>query len=177
MKIILADVISVDGRTTKGTQPGQGWASADDQQHIHALIQNSRVIVMGSNTYREAKPHQNLSPKTLRIVMTHEPEVFKDDVVIGQREFTSEPPKELVSRLEKEGYKELLLVSGEKLSAVFLIENLVNELWVTIEPLLFGSGKGITTALSKIVNLELLSSEKLNQQGTLLLKYRVMSLD
>ncbi len=175
MKVILAVVTSIDGKTTKGNEPGQGWASVEDQQHIHDLIDNSKVIVMGSNTYREVKPHQKLSPKTRRIIMTHEPEVFKDDVVLGQREFTSESPKELVSRLEKENYKELLLVSGEKLSAVFLAKNLVNELWITIEPLLFGEGKGITTALPESINLELISSEKLNVKGTLLLKYKVGS--
>lgn len=174
MKIILAVVTSLDGRTTKGNEPGQVWASAEDQKHIHELIESSSVIVMGSNTYREVKARQKLSPTTKRIIMTHEPEVYAEDVVPGQREFTNESPKELVVRLETEGYKEGLLLSGEKLSSAFLADNLVNELWVTIEPLLFGSGKGITTILPATLCLNLESSEKLNKQGTLLLKYTVL---
>lgn len=174
MKTILAVVISVDGKTTHGDEPGSGWASLEDQKHFHELIAKSAVVVMGSNTYRAVKPFMKLSSTIRRIVMTHEPEQFVGDVVTDQREFTRESPKELVARLDLEGYQELLLVSGEKLSVAFFAENLVDALWITIEPLLFGSGKGIATELPNAVKLELLSSEKLNERGTLLLKYNVL---
>ncbi len=173
MKVILAVVTSIDGRTTYGNEPGSNWASVEDQAKFHTLLAQSKVVVMGSNTYREIKSRQKLSPTTLRIIMTHEPEVFNGDVVPGQREFTSESPKELVARLDSQGYKELLLVSGEKLSFAFLAEHLVDELWVTVEPILFGAGNGITTEPPQAVKLELQSSEKLNDKGTLLLKYRI----
>jgi riboflavin biosynthesis pyrimidine reductase len=56
---------------------------------------------------------------------------------------------------------------------LFLAAGLVDEIWLTVEPLLFGGGTPLLAARVD-VRLELLASEKLNAAGTLLLRYRVV---
>jgi riboflavin biosynthesis pyrimidine reductase len=55
---------------------------------------------------------------------------------------------------------------------LFFAAGLVDEIWLTVEPILFGGGTPLLVARVD-VRLELLASEKLNAAGTLLLRYRV----
>ena len=97
-------------------------------------------------------------------------------------EFTDETPTDLIKRLENQGFSEGFLVGGANTNTEFLKQGLVSELWQTLEPKILGMGNGIvgdTSAGSaqgeKIdVSLKLISEEKLNDKGTLLLKYAVI---
>jgi len=65
-----------------------------------------------------------------------------------------------------------LLLGGASLNNSFFKANFVNELWLTLEPKLFGSGNDLAGNAELDINLELFEMEKLNSQGTLLLKYK-----
>lgn len=54
--------------------------------------------------------------------------------------FTSEPPAQLVSRLRKEKGKNIWLMGGGELARAFLIDDLVDELYLGVVPVLLGSG-------------------------------------
>ncbi len=166
-------VLSVDGKSTKGKQQNQSWASPEDSKHLSKLISENNLILMGGKTYESAKSHMELSDDKLRIVVTHNPEKYSEDKVEGQLEFVSGEVSEIVSYLEKRGFEKMLLLSGEHLNREFFKENLVDEIYLTIEPKLFGSGNGMISERDLDVSLELLSLDKLNDQGTILLHYKV----
>lgn len=174
MKIILAMVLSADGKSTKWDLPDQSWASAGDKIHLSKLIAESDVIIMGSNTYSIARSHIKPGPGKLRVVMTRFPEKFKDDEIKGQLEFSGEDPKSLIDRLSNEGLSSALLLSGHKLNKVFFEEKLIDKLILTIEPKIFGEGFGVLDSVKLDINLKLESVEKLNDAGTLLLEYEVL---
>ncbi|MBI3887639.1 dihydrofolate reductase family protein, partial [Candidatus Microgenomates bacterium] len=110
----------------------------------------------------------------LRIVLTKNPKEYQKYVVPGQLEFSDEQPKELVTRLKKQGFTQLLLVSGGKVATSFFKASLINELWLTLEPRIFGIGGTLVQEEQFDIQLQLLSNEILNKQGTLLLKYKVL---
>ena len=174
MKITLVMVLSVNGKSTKDSQLDQSWASEEDQEHLRKLISENNLIVMGGNTYRTAKSHIKPSEGKLRIVITHNPEEFKDDVVEGQLEFKNLTPKDLVSELEDRGFKKMILLSGESLNKEFFMEKLIDEVYLTIEPFVFGSGKEMVSDSEIDVKLHLIGMNKLNEKGTILLKYKVV---
>lgn len=175
MNVILALVASTDGKTTNGADgKTYHWNSPEDQKHFQQVIAENEVIIMGRKTYEDAKDSMTLSPDKLRIVMTHNPENFQQDAVAGQLEFTDLSPKELIQRLESEGKQKVLLASGAGLNGLFLEAGLVDQLWITLEPLLFGSGNGMLSSIQSEIALKLISVEQLNSQGTLLLKYQVL---
>jgi len=174
MKIILAMVVSVNGKSTKGDLTDQSWASTEDQQHLSKLISENNLIVMGGNTYSNSKSHINLTDGKLRVVVTYVPEKFAADAVNNQLEFTNQPLEQLIMELESRGFKQMLLLSGENLNRKFFESNLIDEIYLTLEPKVFGSGKGVLSESDLDVNLQLLEMEKLNEQGTILLKYKVV---
>lgn len=166
-------VLSVDGKSTKEDKGPKHWASKEDQQHFFKTLGKSKLIVMGGNSYRESQSVIKPSPTQLRIVLTRNPQKYKKYMVRGQLEFRDNSPLELVKSLEKQGYKEMLLVSGENLNSEFMKSNLITDLWLTIEPKIFGKGKSLMSVENFDVRLKLTSIKKLNRKGTLLLKYKV----
>ena len=68
----------------------------------------------------------------------------------------------------------MFVVGGAHIATSFLKEQLVDELWLTIEPKIFGVGGNFVIEEKLDIKLELLSSESVNKQGTLLTKYSVI---
>jgi len=68
----------------------------------------------------------------------------------------------------------VLVVGGSHIATSFLREQLIDELWLTIEPKIFGTGANFVTEEKLDIDLKLLSSEQINEQGTLITKYRVI---
>ena len=82
-------------------------------------------------------------------------------------EFTSESPRDLVARLERDGHKTLALAGGGTIYAQFLKEGLVDELFLTIEPVLFGNGVPLCDGIERI-NLRLVETKPMGDQAVLL---------
>lgn len=173
MKIILLYVSSVDGKLTKwGQSHVHEWTSKEDaEQFVNAKEQNN-LIVMGRSTFEVVKPQPQEG--TLRVVLTRNPEGYEEATVPNQLEFSHESPTQLVTRLEKKGFSQMLLVSGRTLTTQFFKESLIDELWLTVEPKMFGNGDSMLLDEKVEINLELIETKLLNKQGTILVKYKVL---
>jgi dihydrofolate reductase len=173
MKTILVFVSTLDGKITRWADPDvRSWSSQSDKKYFIKLWKDTRLIVMGSNTYN-VKPVRP-SSKHLFVIMTHHPSEYKGFEILGQLEFTDESPKNLFTRFEKEGNELMLVVGGAQVATSFLKQQLIDELWLTIEPKIFGSGANIVVEEKLDINLKLISSERVNEQGTLINKYKVI---
>jgi dihydrofolate reductase len=173
MKTVLVFVSTLDGKVTRWHDPlVKRWSSKEDKIYFSKTIHESKLIVMGSNTFN-AEP-VNPAETRLIIVMTSHPDDYKQREVPGRLEFTGESPLQLVTRFEKEGYEIMHVVGGPKVATAFLKEQLVDELWLTIEPKIFGSGDMLVTEEKIDIQLELISCEKVNEPGTLITKYKIL---
>ncbi len=169
-------VSSVNGKITRGYDPDiYSWTSKEDADFFFSLLNQHNLIVMGSNTYEAARDMVKPEKERLRVILTRNPEKYANEALPGRIEFSSESPETLVERLEKQGYSTMLLVGGGKTNALFLENSLVDELYLTIEPRLFGKGRPLIEKGSYDKNMKLQSVKKLNEQGTLLLQYVVMN--
>lgn len=177
MKITLVSVQSLDGKMTRGSDPHvHHWSSDEDFKQFTAMRDAHNLIVMGRKTYEAIHSTMRPRPGTLRIVLTSKPEQFAEDVVLGALEFTNESADALIARLEAAGYTEILLAGGGLANAAFLQAGLVTDLYVTIEPYLFGQGAEMVGAQAMDMRLKLESATQLNERGTLLLHYTVEAL-
>jgi len=168
----MIDVCSANGFLTRGEDTVlSNWVSDEDLDRFSRVKNSHRLLVMGSKTYEAIRPKPQ--SERLRVVLTSRPQDFLQDMVPGQLEFTSQEPVALVSDLEVRGYTSLLLLGGGLVNAAFLAAGLVDELDLTIEPVLFGNGTPLIATAELEAKLQLLSVEKLNERGTLLLHYRV----
>jgi dihydrofolate reductase len=173
METILVFVATLDGKITKWGDPyARKWSSKEDQDYFRMIWKDSRLIVMGSSTYlaHRVKPSANHH----FVVMTSDPAKYKEFAMPGQLEFSDESPSQLTSRFEEQGYKQMLLVGGPHVATSFLKEQLVDELWLTIEPRIFGKGGNFVIEDDLDIDLALLSCEKVNERGTLITKYALL---
>ena len=173
MKLKLIAVTSANGKLTRGNDPDiYKWTSKEDSNFFFGEVKKAKLIVMGSATFEAAEKLIKLGSGKLTIVLTSNPQKYSNRQKEQELEFSSESPKELVSRLENE-YDEMLLAGGAHVYSSFMKAGLVDEVYLTIEPIVFGSGKNLFAEEEFESNLKLVSSERLNERGTLLLKYKV----
>lgn len=175
MKVTMVAVSSLNGKLTKGNDPNiYSWTSKEDSQMFFSLIEKNNLIVMGSGTYEAARSVIKLKKNKLRIVLTRDPKKYLNQTIKGILEFTNENPLKLIKRLEKRGYKKMLVVGGSRVNTLFLKSKLVDEIYLTLEPKIFGTGKNLLNDEDINVSLKLTSVKKLNKQGALSLRYKVI---
>jgi dihydrofolate reductase len=172
MKIVLVFVITLDGKITRWGNPNVTiWSSEKDKEFFRRSWNEAGLIVMGSTTYRAGKPGTSRDQRL--IVMTRDPSFYENQAIAGRIEFTDESPAQLTARLEKEGFDHMLLVGGAHVATSFFKEQLVDEMWLTIEPRIFGTGGNFVLEEKLDINLNLISCEVVNSEGTLITKYAV----
>ena len=174
MKTVLIAVMSIDGCITRHDGSGAGsWASPEDQAHFRASSSLCDVRIFGSGTYTPDRDwfRTVLAGGVRRVVMTRRPDEFAADAVAGQLEFTSESPGTLIDRLRSDGHTRCAILGGGAIYGAFLREDLIDEIELTIEPVMFGSGVRLAGGDPIDQRFELVSIEKLNA-STLLARYR-----
>jgi dihydrofolate reductase len=176
MKTILVFVTTLDGKVTKwDSSDVRGWSSESDKEYFLQIWNNANAIIIGRNTY-DAEPIRPV-PSHLLLVMTRHPEEFKQVEVKGQLEFTDESPDILLNRLAENGYETVLIAGGPHIATEFLHRQLADELWLTIEPRIFGQGLPLIVQKELDIKLHLLSLERVNEDGTLITRYAVIKKD
>jgi dihydrofolate reductase len=154
---------SIDGRISLAKQTKPDWTSSEDWKFFQQGLSKCDVVVAGRNTYIAAK---NNLDKRNTIVLTSRvirPKV-KESVT-----FVNPKHTKLISLFKN--YKTVGIVGGARVYQTMLTLGLLNELFVTIEPYIFGRGQVMFEGGKHTNNLRLVKVKKLNSRGTLLLKY------
>nr|AIA13000.1 RibD C-terminal domain protein [uncultured bacterium] len=162
MKVFLIAAISADGFIARETNEVADWTSKEDKKLFVELTKRAGVMVMGRTTF-ETIGHALPGRKT--IVYTHR------DVEIEDVEVTDDAPANLVHRLHTEGYKEVAICGGSAMYTQFMQAGVVDELYLTIEPVLFGSGVPLFAGQLE-TRMQLIESRSLND-NVVLMHYEV----
>ncbi|MGL4609792.1 MAG: dihydrofolate reductase family protein [Trueperaceae bacterium] len=174
MKRIAIAAQSLDGYITKHNQEGTDFASKEDQQYFPETLKMFDCSLMGAKTFEVSQETilKSLHADRLRAVWTRTPEKFSQHQQEGRLEFHTGSLKTIVANFEARGKTRCAILGGTSLYSECLKENLVDELWLTLEPLAFGSGKKFVEG-ELDARFELLSVENL-ARDTLLVKYKVV---
>lgn len=174
MHSILSVVTSVNGLTTRGKEGPFVWASPEDQKIFASLKAQSDVVVMGPNTYREAREaiFANLSNQPMRAVIRRG-EDFRLDTVPDKLEFFPSIEEFLV-QMEQRGRQQILWASGAKLNGELFRRGLIDEVHHTIEPLIFESGLPIAEGVPNLRLQKKSETVDLNESGTIYTVYNVI---
>lgn len=166
MNVILIAAVSADGKIASASdQSSLDWTSKEDLKFFVQKTKECGVVVMGRKTFETiGKPLKD----RLVIVMTHD---VKAHSPMEGVEFTSESPQELVERLTREGKLCIAVAGGSQIYSQFLQAGLVTELFLTVEPVLFGSGVPLATGFDRM-KLVLEDATRLGEQA-MLLHYRI----
>lgn len=146
MKVILLMAITLDGKTGKDSEHFVDWTEREDKKFFVQITKRAGVIIMGSRTFDTiGKP----LPGRKNIILTRNRQRKSqwDNLV-----FTDQTPGELLKSLEKEGFSEAILAGGPIINTLFAREKLIDEVIVTVSPLIFGYG---TSLFSEEIAMEL----------------------
>ncbi len=167
MRVIAIAAITANGFIGQtGDQISWDWTSPEDRKHLVKLTKEAGTVVLGVNTFETFK-RRRAFPGRRTIIYTRHPEKISD---VPDVEATSEAPNELVARLKKEGATGLAVMGGRSIYNLFLAEGALDELYLTVEPVVFGSG--IPLFGDAETRLKLLDTENLND-NTIVLHYKV----
>lgn len=167
MKVYIIAALTADGFIGRDeSHHSIDWTSPEDSKLYRQMTKEAGVMVMGSRTFSTI--NRGL-PGRKTIVYTSHPENIAN---IEGVEATSEAPAELLMRLEKEGFSQVAICGGSTIYHQFMQTGVVDELYLTIEPVLFG--KGIPLFSGQLnVKLQLKDVKHLNE-NTLQLRYVVL---
>lgn len=170
MKVILYMGISINGLIAKENGDSE-WTSEENLQGFYDQSKTAGNIIMGANTFRAASGAGYFPfPDALNIVLTKQKiENEWGDKVL----FVNRTPKETLSLLEEKGFKTVFIAGGGHLNTSFMEDNLIDEIYLDVEPLLFGKGIPLFAEGDFEAELQLLETKKLNED-TIQLHYKVL---
>lgn len=164
-KFILLAAVSADGYIAKYSGHASDWTSPEDKDHLHAELDKCSAVVVGRKTYE-------LAAKPLRarnvIVLTR----GQTRLEHSRLRYVNPANVSLVELLGRENWLRVAVLGGMEIYNYCLENNLFDELYLTIEPVLFGSGVRLLSTATLSPKLMLVNNRTLNQQGTILIHYR-----
>ncbi|MBT3226171.1 MAG: hypothetical protein HN580_22685 [Deltaproteobacteria bacterium] len=169
LKITLIMVMSANGMISQERdQDSFEWNSPDDRKQLLEKIQSIGNVLMGANTYRiiEDRLYRGVN----FFVLTHHLSRFRPH---KQVTFIQGDALDVCQQLQKKKITHIALLGGAKTNSIFLDANKVDELFLTIEPLLLPAEISLANQLQDICRLKLLNVDRLPNGQTLLLHYRV----
>jgi dihydrofolate reductase len=159
MKVTLYMAITANGYIA--TEDGDSsWTSPINTENLLERAKQVGNVVIGHNTYDTLVASGSFPvPDTLNVVMMSQvPDVEPLKNVL----FFTESPEELLEELESRDMNEVLLVGGGQLAGSFMADGLIDEIYLTIEPVVFGQGIRLFEHAEFKRDLELLESRNIS---------------
>jgi len=159
-------VMSSDGVIAKDANHNPvEWTSKEDQQLYKETTKEAGVMIFGQSTYDAIGMPL---PGRLNIVLTKEDRTDQP----GLLEHKQGDLRAILDELAKRGFELVIIGGGTFVNSKFLEAGLVDEIQLTIEPKLFGSGLRVFDQINIDHDLELLQLQKLNDH-TINVLYRI----
>jgi dihydrofolate reductase len=172
MHCFLIAALTIDGRIGRDSGDiSTSWTSTEDRHWFYRRTKEAGVIIMGSKTY--AITNKAL-PGRLNVVYSSKAEaqpVPDPEQGKGQVWQTNLAPAELLAELSAAGYNEVAICGGTSIYTQFLAAGVVDTLYISIEPKLFGSGVSFCNEWLDL-SLELQKVTQLTPQ-VIMLEYKI----
>lgn len=117
------------------------WTSPEDKIFYVSKLKASDAVVMGSKTFGTFKRYPRGSHF---VIMTRNPEKLTNpSPSVIKMTPTDQTPQEIIEMLAQSGHRNILIAGGASMYRQFLQAGLVDRIFLTIEPILFGKGIGL----------------------------------
>ena len=169
-KIILGLAISLDG-LIEGPNGEYDWCFTDQDYGLAEFYTRIDSIFIGRKSYEMLQGMGEDSmpgmPKFKEYVFTNTLENVKEGSVIVKGDI-----REQVEKIRNTPGKDIWLFGGASLTESFMELDLVDELWLSVHPIILGQGKPLFSNLHKRYLLELTES-KTYETGLVSLRYDI----
>lgn len=168
MRCIAIAAATIDGKIALDAGHFSDWTSREDKDFLHEMLDKSDVVVVGNNTYKTAI----------------EPLSKRNCIVLTSSVATTERKNEKLllwnpagisyaSVLQNTEIETVAILGGTQTYTYFLENDLLDEIYLTIEPLVFGRGLPLfESSKDAQLRFRLESTKQLNDAGSILLHYQ-----
>lgn len=143
----------------------------DEDCGYNQFIESVDVLVMGRNSFEKVLSFSDWSYGAKPVIVLSRRQVSIPSSLAQTVSVSSEPPRVLVERLAQNGAKHLYIDGGLVIQS-FLREGLINEMTITMIPVLLGSGRSLFGTLDQDIELTHIAT-KVYEFGFVQNKYRV----
>lgn len=167
-KFIAIAAITIDGKIGRDGYHFSDWTSKEDKNFMRTLLDTCEVVVVGNNTYKTA-----ITPLSKRncIVLTRSVKTIKR--VSDKLLYLNTKSTNLKKAIQTSGYKKIAVLGGAQTYSYCLEHRMLDELYLTIEPVIFGRGVPLFAGKFKLRKTKVISVQKLNRASTLLLHVKI----
>ena len=167
-KVILGLAVSLDN-FIEGPNGEYDWCFTDQDYGLAAFFENVDAIFIGRKSYELVQDLGDAAgiPKMKNYVFSNSlktvaegDEILNGDVISQARAIKNSPGKDI------------WLFGGASLTASLMNERLVDELWLSVHPILLGNGKPLFQGIFDRIKLKLLET-KTYETGLVSLKYKL----
>ena len=159
-------VMTLDGKIGLHERHFTDWSSPEDKQLLREFLQKTDVIVVGHNTHEIAGEELGKYNRVVLTTSVATTERKADTLLLCNPDTTD-------VRSVLEPYKLVGILGGTWTYTYFLERDLIDELYLTIEPLIFGHGIPLFQSPKDLTaRFRLESTKQLNEKGSLLLHYK-----
>jgi|SRR5882757_6032623 len=148
------------------------WLSPEYGKGLVEVCQQKRAVIMGRTTYEILAPaHLPLKDEGISIVLTSRSDIEPANATVM---FTSDRPDKIASMLQEKGFTEAVIIGGTAVISEFFNAGLVNDIFMVVEPTLFGGGGlPLLKDVKRDHKMRLIDSTRLND-NTLKLHYQIV---
>ena len=181
IKVSMLAVISLDGKIARTASDSLEWGSPEDKQFLKEFLDHSDLSILGRKSFELS---QNIMSKRNCVILSRNlPPVDSGMKRTEGSHILSYVNPDLIDfrrwllRSFRFPKKSISILGGAEVYRYFLSRDWIDEIYLTIEPKIFGTG--ISLLASELddldIELHLLSQSRINDKGTLLLHYSVRS--
>ncbi|MBI2017812.1 dihydrofolate reductase [Candidatus Daviesbacteria bacterium] len=162
MKVILYMAITVNGLIAK-EDDDTSWVTETEWKSFKGIIKKHGNMIIGRRTYEVMLKNDEFNISSLNTIRTIV--LTSDETIrIHNRESVSiaKSPQEALHVLSNASFETIMVCGGGGLNSSFMKENLVDEIYIDIEPMIFGQGIKLFADANFEKGLELVGTKKLS---------------
>ena len=166
-KIILGVAITLDYKI-EGPAGEIDWCFTDQDYGMKEFLANTDALMMGRKTFELTRtmPGGSGFPQLKEYIFSR----TLKEVPSGSELIGNDFVKRVLDIKNSEG-RDIWLFGGADLATSFLEHKLIDELWLSVHPVILGAGKPLFHSLPGKVSLEL-TGHKIFSTGLVSLKYK-----
>lgn len=157
MQVILYMAVTGNGYIAKENDD-TSWVSKEEWDSYSAIVRKAGNLVIGHRTYDiiTKQPEFGEFEKVKIVIVSH-----NDFKTLSSNHVTVRTPEEALNLLKD--FEEVVVAGGSNLNSSFVEENLIDEIYLDIEPIIFGKGIKLFADNNFEAKLKLLGTRNLTE--------------
>ena len=169
-KVILGLAVSLDGYI-EGPNGEYDWCFTDQDYGLSAFFKRIDSIFMGRKSYEVAQSNSGGGENPWKGITTYVFSKSLKEVKGEDVRLLSGDAEEQVRKMRAQPGKDIWLFGGAELTTFFINRGIVDEMWLSVHPVLLGAGKPLFQNIRERKNLKLIE-HKVYETGLVSLVYQ-----